>query len=126
MRPPIVSAVDCVSYLSANRTKPRAFFAAIEITEVAMRDAVVVLTRRKRGCGCATFEPCPGSLPLLFERWLITSNEGGSLPAAGKKTKPGSDLKLQTNLVKRGKGGSSVADKQDTAICAPATSAILQ
>jgi hypothetical protein len=48
MRPPIVSAVDCVSYLSANRTKPRAFFAAIEITEVAMRDADAVLTRRKR------------------------------------------------------------------------------
>jgi hypothetical protein len=47
MRPPIVSAVDCVSYLSANRTKARAFFAAIGITEVAIMDAVVVPGRRK-------------------------------------------------------------------------------
>jgi hypothetical protein len=87
MRPPIVSAVDCVSYLSANRTKGRGLFAAIGITEVAMMDAVVVPGRRKRGCGCATFAPCPGALPLLLERSLITSNEGGNLPAVGKKTR---------------------------------------
>jgi hypothetical protein len=87
MRPPIVSAVDCVSYLSANRTKPRAFFRAFGITEVAMMDAVVVPGRLKRECGCATFAPCPGELALLLERWLITSNEGGNLPFDGKKMK---------------------------------------
>jgi hypothetical protein len=54
IRLPIVSA-DCVSYLSASRTKARGLFTTTAITEVAMKDAVVVPGRWNRVCGCATF-----------------------------------------------------------------------